>query len=164
MPRVYNEADRDAAEDVEILLLEIRNRATGAPLPFEMRPLAWAGADASHLVIPPGMYRQVGLFALGASKPLPPEGAAGFRLEPRIRQELMPGGGRHLMPVGEYTMRIAATARNAVRAVEYEFNIKYDGTWWSDGKIWEHVRVEELRQVQRRGSLRRLFTSGSPEP
>ncbi len=145
LPRIHNEAGRDAATDVEVLFIEMSNRSTGQPLQFENRCLEWSGVGGTRLTVAPGVDRHITLlFLMDPVHPVSADGTAGFAASVVVKPE--PGANRNALPVGKYRARFAVTATNA-DAVEYEMDIDYDGTWWSGSAIWDHLVVGQPQVV-----------------
>jgi hypothetical protein len=137
--RVVASAHRQAAEDVEVMILdskEIRARPGAKPessLRLEGTLLKWGNVQSTRLTIPPGIHRYVDLLRIrhNAAK----EGDA-----PAEVVVLNPlGDHRERIRSAEFELVLALTARN-MDARLYRVVVSYDGEWGDN--IWDHLKVD----------------------
>jgi hypothetical protein len=75
----------------------------------------------------------------------PQDGEEGQVLELAVQPK--PSGYRHLLKKGRYQAHLALTARD-VEVQHYVLEIEFDGTWWSDEQVWDHIRFPCLRPIR----------------
>lgn len=145
--RVRNGPGKHAAEDVEVIVLEVRplpeKERGGRPsfrraLALGDQNLVWSGSlpTATRFTIPPGLERHVDfvhVIRLTGSLPL----RLSVHPEPVDRRNLI----HHRGPL---EVRLAVAARNA-DAHRYSVTVSFDGEWRDS--IWEHLKIHSLRKL-----------------
>lgn len=143
---VEAEAGRDAAEDVEIVILAITELAarTGSSLSKDDPMLSGlslalsSSQGLSSASVPAGGYR---IFDL-ASTYRPPSGLAPLVIE--VVGHSKPIDRRNEIMWGEIAIEIAVLAKNADSS-RYMIRLSYDGEWGDN--IWEHLKILEIDDV-----------------
>jgi len=144
--RVGNRAGKDTADDVVVLVTELRHASQPDARPIHL-PLTWSSTSPPLTVsaIHPGSERHVDLLHVDLSTG---DEAAPLQLDVNPK----PTGGQDLLDPGTYEISIEIRARNA-DALCYAVSIAWDGRSSEGAATWEHLRVEPprtLRQSRRR--------------
>jgi len=150
--RVTNDGDREAAEDVEVVIdrvAELRPRQGFPPAKSGAAlaglSLAWSATPErqARAHIAPGSARLVDLAAAF-------KGSAAARQAPLVIQTAFIHADPEVYSLrsGEIAIDLVATARNA-DPHRYRVQVAYDGDWGSD--IWGHLRVTDVRPIDARG-------------
>jgi hypothetical protein len=152
--RVANRWGKRTAEDVEVLIIDVRPRFVPSLSGFR---LTWAtlveddyrwpgGPWPAHQTIASGTALHVDLLYVAVRPEWESRDAAegvapayiALQARPERRDE------RHVLPGGEWHLLLALTTRNA-DAVYYGVTIEFDGLWWSSEQITEHLNVSVSR-------------------
>jgi hypothetical protein len=153
--RVANGAGKDAADDVVVMVTEVRRLehsenplAEARPI---MLPLAWSGSSPPLTVGPvhPGSERHVDLVhvdwpardEVDIARKWRDNAPALLALTPK------PAGGQETLDPGAYEICVEVRARNA-DAIRYAVPLSWDGKWSGKAEMWDHLRVEPPRKVQ----------------
>jgi hypothetical protein len=142
--RVRNEADRDTADDVQVLLTRVR----GSPDPhlagrFPTRPLKWSDMEVGTLDLPAGIERHVDVAHFRRR---------GSDSKPSLRVVVFPSGSddpedppaerRHTLETGRYEFELAVAARG-VDATYYHAVIDFPSDCGTDPEDIRHsVKVQ----------------------
>jgi hypothetical protein len=134
--RVANGAGKDTADDVVVLVTEVRrlDETTGvAEVTPILLPLTWSGSNPPLTVasVHPGSQRHVDLVHVE----LPARDAV-LRLDVTPK----PPGDRDRLAPGAFEIPVEIRARNA-DAVSYVIPVAWDGTRNAKAPIWDHLRV-----------------------
>jgi hypothetical protein len=146
--RVANRWGKRTAEDVEVLVVDVRPRDGKGSLNGWV--LQWSnarGADGQPLTrqtIPPGVARHIDLVCVkpklfdadGDSAPVEGESDASFEL----RVVPIPRDERRWLAGASNTVLLALMARDT-DAAYYAVKIDHDGKWWSAEHVREHLTV-----------------------
>jgi hypothetical protein len=141
--RVGNRAGKDTADDVVVMLTEVRpvsdseQKADAKPIHL---PLTWSGTSPPLTVsaVHPGSERHVDLLHVDLSA----RDAAPMELDVNPK----PTGGQDLLEPSTYETSIEIRARNA-DALRYVVPVSWDGKWSDQAVLRDHLRVESLRRV-----------------
>jgi hypothetical protein len=172
--RVANRWGKRTAEDVEVLVIDVRPRFGPSLSGFR---LAWATLVEDDYRWPTSPWPARQTIASGTAlhvdllyMALQPDGESRDPIEgiapayialqarPERRDE------RHVLPAGEWYLLLALTSRNA-DTVYYGVTIDFDGLWWSSEHMRDHLNVSVSRvhyvvfapeRAWRRGFVRRL--------
>jgi len=152
--RVANGKRKDTADDVVVMMTEVRRSEDSATAIAETKPiglpLTWSGTNPPLTVasVHPGSERHVDL--LHVDWPGDDEIEIGRKWSDAMPLQLdlspRPGGGRDLLEAGTYEISIEIRARNA-DAIGYEVTVFWDGKWSGEAAMWDHLRVEPPRKV-----------------
>jgi hypothetical protein len=151
--RVANERGRRAAEDVEVLVVGLRT--PGGPRRLNGYPFLWSNSPerATRLTIPPGVARSFDLMSI--CEPLISDGGGGqvpggvpgeSECHAELQLRNLPHGLSNAIGAGSHKLEIVVAARNA-DAVHYSIDLDYDGKWWPEPEIRDHLRVGTPRIV-----------------
>jgi hypothetical protein len=151
--RVTNHPGRDTADDVVVVLTELRRLDSGNTI-AEVRPIGlpftWAGTTPPVTVAPvhPGSARHVDLLHLDWPGREEADIAERWTDDVPLQLDLTPKpvGGQDLLRRGVYELSVEIRARNA-DAVCYVVPVSWDGKWSGKAAIWDHLRVEPPRVV-----------------
>jgi hypothetical protein len=153
--RVANGAGKDTADDVVVMVTEVR-RLEDSENPLTearpiMLPLAWSGSSPPLTVGPvhPGSERHVDLVhvdwpardEIDIARKWQDNAPARLALTPK------PAGGQEMLDRGTYEITVEVRARNA-DAIRYAIPLSWDGKWSGKAEMWDHLRVEPPRKVQ----------------
>lgn len=142
--RVANQRGRRTAEDVEIIVVDVRPRRHGSLNGFT---LLWSNLPeslpstplplASRQTIPPGVARHVDLLRA------PPPRLGFVTGEPDLlwlQAQPVREDDRHAVLGGTTHVRLAVAARDA-DASYYDVTIEFDGKWVSDNEMKHRLKV-----------------------
>ncbi len=138
--RVSNRAGKDTADDVVVLVTELRRLAHAEQptiaVPIGL-PLTWSGTSPPLTVVSvhPGSERHVDVLHVD----LPARD--GGDMPVRLDLSPSPSGNRDLLGSGSYEISLEIRARNA-DARGYVVSVSWDGTWSGREAMWEHLSVE----------------------
>jgi hypothetical protein len=149
--RVANRWSRRTAEDVEVLVTDVR--------PHRGRPslkgfaLIWSnvrgpeGRPTTRQTIPPGFARHVDLARIAGphlewDSPDLVEGESAASLD--LQVEPRPADTRGFLPAGESYVLVALAAKDTDVAY-YGVTINFDGKWWAGARAKEHLHVAVTR-------------------
>jgi hypothetical protein len=132
--RVANGKGKDTADDVVVMVTEIRSAGELRPIGL---PLTWSGTNPPLTVasVHPGSQRHVDLLHVADSAPVQ------LDLTPK------PPAGRDILDPGTYEISVEVRARNA-DAIGYAVTVSWDGKWAGKAAIWHHLRVEPPRRAR----------------
>lgn len=138
--RVANGAGKDTADDVVVLVTEVRrlNETTGvAEVTPILLPLTWSGSNPPLTVasVHPGSQRHVDLLHVEV-----PTRDTTLRLDVTPK----PAGEQDRLAAGTFEISVEVRARNA-DAVSYVIPVGWDGTGNAKAAIWDHLRVGQPR-------------------
>jgi hypothetical protein len=152
--RVGNQKGRDTADDVVVMVSELR-RLDAGPTEGETRPiglpLTWSGSSPPMTVgsVHPGSERRVDL--LHVDWPGGDETEITRAWSDAVQVELdltpKPPGGRDVLESGAYEISVEIRARNA-DAIRYAIPVTWDGEWSGKAAMWDHLLVEPPRKVR----------------
>jgi hypothetical protein len=148
--RVTNEKGRDTADDVQVLVTEVRTANGSSKVTPIGLPLIWTGSLPAVTVAPvhPDFQRHINLLhvdepvakdELGVVDKLFGETSAELDVYPK------PAGGQHLLAAGKHEIRLEVVARNA-DAARYTVAVEWGGKWPGKAKIWQSLRVQPPRK------------------
>jgi hypothetical protein len=153
--RVANRNGKDTADDVVVMLTELRHVADSEITTSETQPiglpLTWSGSSPSRTVasVHPGSERHIDL--LHVDWPARDEIDIGRNWSEAVPLQLdltpTPTGGRDVLPSGTYEISVEVRARNA-DAIRYAIPVFWDGKWSGKAAMWDHLRVEPPRRVR----------------
>jgi hypothetical protein len=154
-PRVANGAGKDTADDVVVMVTEVRRLEDSEQTVAEAKPivlpLTWSGSSPPLTVasVHPGSERHIDLLhvdwpardeieiARKWSEPVPVQ----LDLTPK------PAGAQDILHSGRYEVSVEVRARNA-DATRYVVPVSWDGKWSGKAAMWDHLRVEPPRKVR----------------
>jgi hypothetical protein len=153
---VANGAGKDTADDVVVMVTEVRRVAESEKAVPEVQPiglpLTWSGSNPPLTVasVHPGSERHVDLLHLdcptGDGVDITPElseiAPCQLDLHPK------PAGSQEILGAGTYEISAEVRARNA-DATRYVISVDWDGKWSGRAAVWDHLRVELPRKVRR---------------
>jgi hypothetical protein len=139
---VTNAPGSDAADDVEVLLAEVRRydldgREAGV-LEISFPGFVWTHTETTRLTVPPGVTRTVDLGRVHSGAPSAVGVGDGFELTVHPQ----PGDRRNVLVPGSYVLRLILAARNA-DAVEYSVTVVHDPD------VGRDIAVRDLRKETR---------------
>jgi len=153
--RVANEERKDTADDVVVIVTEIRRSEDSSTALAEVRPiglpLSWSGSSPPLTVasVHPGSERHVDLLHVdwpaGDEIDIARTWSDGVPLQIDLTPK--PAGGRDVLDVGRYEISVEVRARNA-DTIRYAVPVSWDGKWSGKAAMWDHLRVEALRKVR----------------
>jgi hypothetical protein len=153
--RVANGKRKDTADDVVVMVTEVRRLEDSATTIAETKPiglpLTWSGSNPPLAVssVHPGSERHIDL--LHVDLPARDEPEIGRKWSDAVPLQLdlspKPGGGRDLLDAGAYEISVEVRARNA-DAIGYSIPVFWDGGWSGEAAIWDHLRVEPARKTR----------------
>ena len=153
--RVANQKGRDTADDVVVMVSELRllddsEQTTGETRPIGL-PLTWAGSSPPMSVasVHPGSERRVDLLHVdwpaGDESEIPRAWPKAVQVELDLTPK--PAGGRDVLESGAYEISVEIRARNA-DAIRYAIPVRWDGNWSGKAAMWDHLLVEQPRKVR----------------
>jgi hypothetical protein len=152
--RVANGEGKDTADDVVVMVTEVRRLEDSGEATAEARPtglpLTWSGSSPPLTVasVHPGSQRHIDLLHV--------DWPAGDEIEIAQQWDAMPAqldlgprpaGGEELLDSGKYEVSVEVRARNA-DAIRYVIPVHWDGKWSGKAAMWDHLRVEPPRKVR----------------
>jgi len=146
--RVANEKKKDTADDVVVMVTELRRLPDSEDATAEARPLglplAWSGSNPPLTVVSvhPGSERHVDLLHVDLIDRDEGEVA-------RLQVDLTPrpASGHDSLEPGSYEIDVEIRARNA-DAIRYAISVAWDGECVGGAAMWDHLRVDEPRTVR----------------
>lgn len=148
--RVANQAGKETADDVVVMVTEIRPTATSESQPIGL-PLTWSGTTPPRTVasVHPASERHIDL--LHVDRPTGDESDIARKRTGEVSIHLdltpRPAGGRDTLAPGAYEMFVEVRARNA-DALRYAIDVDWDGRWSGTAAVWEHLRIETPRKLR----------------
>jgi hypothetical protein len=153
--RVANARGKDTADDVVVMVTEVRRLDDAEDAIAETRPIAhpliWSGSSPPRAMgsVHPGSERHIDL--LHVDWPARDEVEIGRRWSETTPMQLdltpKPAGGGEILKFGRYEISVEIRARNA-DAIRYAIPVQWDGKWSGEEAMWEHLRVELPRRVR----------------
>jgi hypothetical protein len=153
--RVANRAGKDTADDVVVMVTELRTLGDAEETAAESKPiglpLTWSGTNPPLTVssVHPGSERHIDL--LHVDWPACEEVEIARRWPERAPLQLdlspRPAGGRDLLDPGRHEISVEIRARNA-DAICFAILVAWDGEWSGKAAMWEHLRVDAPRRVR----------------
>ncbi len=155
--RVQNARGKRSADDVEVLIVEVRGVSGSGP-PLGGSPIIWsnlgvAGKHVTRLTLPPGIARHVDLLGFVEPHsdewniPAPVQGHTQATFEFQVWPP--PADGRHQLGEGRYEVILAVVARDT-DSREYRVTVSHDGKWWTAQHVKAHTRVEPPKRLRSR--------------
>jgi len=153
--RVANAARKDTADDVVVIVTEVRRTEDTETATAEVRPiglpLTWSGSNPPLTVasVHPGSERHVDLVYVDWPARDETDIAREWSgTEPaRLAVTPRPAGDRDCLESGSYEVSVEVRARNA-DAIRYAVPVSWDGNWSGKAAMWDHLRVEPPRKVR----------------
>jgi hypothetical protein len=153
--RVANREGKDTADDVVVMVTEVRRlddseKAMAEATPIGL-PLTWSGSSPPLTVasVHPGSERHIDL--LHVDWPARDEIDIGRKWSETVPLQLdltpKPAGGQDMVHSGRYEVSVEVRARNA-DAIRYAIPVSWDGKWSGKSAMWDHLRVEPPRKVR----------------
>lgn len=156
--RVANRWGKRTAEDVEVLIVDVRPRLGQSLSGFRLTWATLVEDDYRWPSVPwparqsiaPGTARHVDLLYMargsGRESGDPVEGEAPAHIALQAQPERL--DQRHVLPGGKWDLLVALTARDA-DAMYYSVIIDFDGQWSSSEHLMEHLKlsVSEVHHV-----------------
>jgi hypothetical protein len=153
--RVVNGAGKDTADDVVVMVTEVRRLDDSADAVAEVKPIAlpltWSGSNPPRAMgsVHPGSERHIDL--LHVDWPAGDETEIGRRWSETTPAQLdltpKPVGGQEILNLGRYEISVEIRARNA-DAIRYAIPVYWDGGWSGKDAMWDHLRVEPPRKLR----------------
>jgi hypothetical protein len=153
--RVANGAGKDTADDVVVMVTEVRRLEDSEKAMAEAKPiglpLTWSGSSPPLTVasVHPGSERHVDL--LHVDWPARDEVEIARKWSDTVPVHLdltpKPAGGQEILDSGKYEISVEVRARNA-DASRYGIPVYWDGKWSGKAAMWDHLRVEPPRKVR----------------
>jgi hypothetical protein len=153
--RVANGKRKDTADDVVVVVTEVRRLESSATRIAETRPiglpLTWSGSSPPLTVasVHPGSERHIDL--LHVDWPARDEMDIARKWSGTIPVQLdlarKPVGGQDILDSGTHEISVEVRARNA-DAIRYVIPVQWDGKWSGKAAMWDHLRVEPPRKVR----------------
>jgi hypothetical protein len=154
---ITNSPGRETAEDVEVLIEDLREISTredtlpwasvpalaGAALRWSMKEEGASDEDRAHIA--PGGQRFLDLASVHRERN-PSNSIRSLELQTAWQ----PSDKRQHLLSAEVELDLVVTARNT-DASRYVVRIRFDGTW--DNDIWRHLRVTKLCPIEGSTSL-----------
>jgi hypothetical protein len=153
--RVANGAGKDTADDVVVMVTEVRRledskRAITQTKPIGL-PLTWSGSSPPLTVasVHPGSERHIDLLHVDWPARDEADIARKWSEPAPVQLDLTPkpAGGQEILDSGTYEISLELRARNA-DATRYAIPVYWDGKWSGKAAMWEHLRVEPPRKVR----------------
>jgi hypothetical protein len=153
--RVANQPGKDTADDVVVMMTELRRLGDPEQTTAETRPigfpLTWSGSSPPLTVasVHPGSERHVDLLHVDWPAGDEMEIARTWPEDAQLRLDISPrpAGSRDLLDSGTYEIAVEVRARNA-DAIGYAIAVFWDGKWSGRDAMWDHLRVEPPRKVR----------------
>jgi hypothetical protein len=153
--RVANGAGKDTADDVVVMVTELRRLEDSEEEIAETRPiehpLTWTGSSPPRATgsVHPGSERHIDLLHVDWPAGDETEIARKWSETTPMQLDLTPKptGGQEILSLGRYEISVEIRARNA-DAIRYAILVHWDGKWSGEDATWEHLRVEPPRKVR----------------
>jgi hypothetical protein len=153
--RAANRVGRDTADDVVVMVTELRQVAGSEETMSEAQPiglpLTWSGSSPTRTMasVHPGSERHIDL--LHVDLPARDDSEIARRWSEALPLQLdlspRPVGGYDILEPGTYEISVEVRARNA-DAIRHAIPVFWDGKWSGKAAIWDHLRVEPPRKVR----------------
>lgn len=147
--RVENGTGKRSADDVEVLVVELKRTGSQGSAPFGGVPLVWSNLNigndmVTRVTLPPGVPRFVDACALVEPRPQAPGGPSAVSGQSAAPVELQvwppPADRRHQLDAGKHEVVLALSARDT-KATFYRLKIEHDGKWWDEAAVKDHLHV-----------------------
>jgi hypothetical protein len=153
--RVANGAGKDTADDVVVMVTEVRRLDQSDEGVVETRPvglpLTWSGSDPPRTVasVHPGSERHIDLLHVDwpARDEIDIERKWSGDMPVQLDLSPKPAGGHDSLDSGRYEIDVEIRARNA-DAVRYTVGVDWDGKWSGKAAMWDHLRIEPPRKLR----------------
>ena len=153
--RVANGQRKDTADDVVVIVTEIRGLEPSATTLVDGRPvglpLTWSGTNPPLTMssVHPGSARHVDLLHVDLPARDESEIAGKWTTSVPVQLDVTPKppDGQDILHSGTYEVSAEIRARNA-DAVGYVIRVHWDGKWSGKAAMWDHLRVEPRRKVR----------------
>jgi hypothetical protein len=153
--RVANAAGKDTADDVVVMVTEVRRLEDSEDTIAEAKPIAlpltWSGSNPSLAMgsVHPGSERHIDLLHVDWPARGETEIARKWSETTPVQLDLTPKpvGGQEIINLGRYEISVEIRARNA-DAIRYAIPVYWDGKWSGKDAMWDHLRVEPPRKVR----------------
>jgi len=153
--RVANGEGKDTADDVVVMVTEVRRledseKAMAEAQPIGL-PLTWSGSTPPLTVasVHPGSERHIDL--LHVDWPARDEIDIARKWSETAPAQLdchpTPAGNQNILDSGTYEISVEVRARNA-DAARYAIEVYWDGKWSGKAAMWDHLRLEPPRKVR----------------
>jgi hypothetical protein len=135
--RVTNRPGKDTADDVVVMVTEVRGPDDGETKPIGLPLTWWSGSSPTLTVasVHPASERHVNLLTWSEDAP------------PRLAVGAEPAVGRDTLDTGTSEIAVEVRARNA-DAIRYVIPVSWDGGSSGEAAPWDHLRVEPPRRVR----------------
>jgi hypothetical protein len=147
--RVANRAGKDTADDVVVMVTELRRPAMTEGQPIGL-PLTWSGTSPPRTVasVHPGSERHIDLLHVDWPGRDESDIARKWTGDVPLHLDLTPrpAGGQDTLAPGAYEISVELRARHA-DATRYAIDVAWDGKWSGKAAMWEHLRVVPPRKV-----------------
>jgi hypothetical protein len=153
--RVANAAGKDTADDVVVILTEVRRLKGSRDAVAETKPislpLTWSGSNPPQTMssVHPGSERHIDLLHVDWPARDETDIAREWSEVTPAQLDLTPKpvGGQDTLNPGRYVVSLEIRARNA-DAIRYVIPVHWDGRWSGKDAIWDHLRVEQPRKAR----------------
>jgi hypothetical protein len=135
--RVTNRPGKDTADDVVVMVTEVRGPDDGEAKPVGLPLTWWSGSTPSLTVasVHPASERHVNLLTWSEAAP------------PRLAVSAEPAAGGDTLGSGTCEIAVEIRARNA-DAIRYDIPVSWDGKPAAGAAVWDHLLVEPPRKVR----------------
>jgi hypothetical protein len=152
-----NGAGKDTADDVVVMVTEVRRLEDSGDAIAEARPIAlpltWSGSNPPRATgsVHPGSERHIDLLHVDWPRPgrdrdrakVVRNDAGTTRPDAEARRRR----GEESLSLGAYEISVEIRARNA-DAIRYAIPVYWDGRWSGKDAMWDHLRVEPPRKLR----------------
>jgi len=144
--RVANGLGKDTADDVVVLVTEVRRLEDATTLaeavPIGL-PLTWSGSSPPLTVasVHPGSERHIDLMHIDL--PVRDDETTALQLDVTPK----PAGGHDKLVSGMSEISVEVRARNA-DSISYVIPVDWDGKWSHKAGMWDHLSVEPPRKAR----------------
>jgi hypothetical protein len=153
--RVANRAGKDTADDVVVMVTELRQVADSEETISEAQPiglpLTWSGSSPPRTMasVHPGSERHIDLLHVDGPARDEIDIARAWSEAVPLQLDLAPrpAGGQDVLKSGTYEISVEIRARNA-DAIRYAIPVVWDGKWSGKAAMWDHLCVEPPRKVR----------------
>lgn len=148
--RVSNRAGKDTADDVVVIVTELRRLGAPEETANDARPiglpLCWSGTSPPLTVasVHPGSERHLDLMQVDWPAD---RGEVGIGAPVRLTLSPRPAGDHGNLAPGRYEVLVDIRARNA-DAARYAIAVTWDGEWSGKSAMWEHLVVDPPRPTR----------------
>jgi hypothetical protein len=151
---VANGERKDTADDVVVMVTEVRRLEDSETGPAEAHPiglpLTWSGSSPSLTVasVHPGSERHIDLLDVGWPAGDEIEIVRTWSEAAPVHLDLAPkpAAGQGTLTSGRYEISVEVRARNA-DAIRYAIPVSWDGKWSGKAELWDHLHIEPPRRA-----------------